>query len=287
MTFTLLRTARSLSRTLCSALALTVALTAGASLVGVTPVQAARRDDKDEATYIIKRIYKAKDTDKYRIYVKMNMDIPGSPVDMVETMLMTETTREATDDGAFDVASVFESASVTVNGMKTDITGMMPKFIMTRDKNGKTDIKLEGGNEAFTGQAGDQVKQITDASSKFLPKKPVKVGDSWDLDAADFGAAGQTVKGKSTLVSVETVKGKKVGKIKSTMDITGQMGLQMHSDTTVLMDMATGKALSVISKSEGDVGGGKMTMEMALRLLGPEDKVDAKEAVKTDAVTKP
>jgi len=285
MTVTLLQTARTASRKLSAVLALTAAFGVGAAYVGA-PALADRRDAKDDATYSIKRVYKAGQTDRYRISLKMNMDLPGTPLDIVETMFMKETTREAKDDGSATVAFDFESVAVTANGMDMDMTAMMPKIITTLDKNGKTDVKLEGGSQEVTAQMGDQVKQFTNAAAALAPKKPVKVGDSWDLDAANFGAPGQNVKGKATLVSVDTVKGVKIGRIKSVINITGAMDLAMHSESITLVDFTTGKALSLTSKSDGDIAGGKMSMEMTMKMLGPDDKSDVKAAVKTDSSVK-
>jgi len=285
MTVTLLQTARTASRKLSAVLALTAAFGVGAAYVGA-PALADRRDAKDDATYSIKRVYKAGQTDRYRISLKMNMDLPGTPLDIVETMFMKETTREAKDDGSATVAFDFESVAVTANGMDMDMTAMMPKIITTLDKNGKTDVKLEGGSQEVTAQMGDQVKQFTNAAAALVPKKPVKVGDSWDLDAANFGAPGQNVKGKATLVSVDTVKGVKIGRIKSVINITGAMDLAMHSESITLVDFTTGKALSLTSKSDGDIAGGKMSMEMTMKMLGPDDKSDVKAAVKTDSSVK-
>ena len=80
MTYTLLQTLRNVSRGAASVLALTAALGIGASLVGGLPVQAERRDTKDDTTYTIKRVYKTGETDRYRLTTKINMDIPQRAV---------------------------------------------------------------------------------------------------------------------------------------------------------------------------------------------------------------
>lgn len=276
MNSTLLQTVRNATRNLSSILALTVSVGVGASLIGAAPAQALHRDAKDDTVYTIKRVYKAGQADRYKITMKMNMDIPGTPLDLVETMFMKETTREAKADGSSIVAFDFESVQVTANGMDMDMTAMMPRIITTLDKNGKSEVKIEGGSEEVTSHMGDQVKQMTNSAAALVPKKPVKVGDTWDLNADDFGAPGQNVKGKATFVSVETVKGVKVGKIKSVIEITGAMDLKMHAESTTLIDLATGKALSLTTKTEGDIASGKMSMEMSMKVLGADDKETGK-----------
>jgi len=64
------------------------------------------------------------------------------------------------------------------------------------------------------------------------------------------------------------------------------MDLAMHSESITLVDFTTGKALSLTSKSDGDIAGGKMSMEMTMKMLGPDDKSDVKAAVKTDSSVK-
>ena len=277
MTVNLWQNMRGSARNLASVLALGAALGVGAS---VSPAQALGRDGKDDTAYTIKRIYKALESDRYRVGLKMNMESPVGAVDMVETMVMKELTKAVKEDGGSTTVFDFESASITVNGMDIDLTPMLPKIVTTRDKDGKSAVKIEGGDEALTAQMGEQVKQYTNFGSAFIPAKPVKVGDSWDVNASEFGSKDQTVKGKVTFVSVDTVKGVKVAKLKSVMDITGANDLKMHSDTTTLVDLATGKALDMTSKTDGNTGGGKLSMEMSMRLLGPDDKSDGKQPIK-------
>lgn len=288
MTFTWTQTVRSTARYLSVGLALTAALGVGANFVGVAPAHAERRDAQDTTAYTIKRVYKAGETDRYRLVTKMNIDSPqtGGPIDVISTMLMKELTKEAKDDGTSTSVSEFESASVTFNGNDLDITTMMPKVITTRDKNGKSDVKMEGGNEQVTAQMGDQVKQFTISSaSAFLPSKPVKVGETWDMDPTG-GVKDAKVKGKVTLVSVDTVKGVKVAKFKTVSDVTGGADTKMHTEATTLIDVATGKPLNVTTKTEGAANGSKLNIEMTLKMLDPNDKRDAKEAVKADGSAK-
>lgn len=289
MTVTLMPTVRRASRHLWSVLALTAALSVGASVVGIVPAQARRQDAKDDTAYTIKRIYKAGETDRYRLTTNVKMDSPqtGGPLDIVSTMLMKDSTKEAKEDGTSTSISEFESASVLINGMDLDITTMMPKLITTRDKNGKSDLKMEGGNEQVTSQIGDQMKQFTlSSASAFLPSKPVKVGDTWDMDSAALGAKDPKVKGKVTFVSVDTVKGMKVAKFKTVSDVATGAGTKMHTEATSLVDVATGKAVSVTTKMDGDTGSGKLNIELTLKMLGPDDKGDVKEAGKADSSVK-
>jgi hypothetical protein len=289
MTVTLSQTVRNAPRRLSFVLALTVALGVGASLASVVPAEARRHDIKDDTAYTIKRVYKAGETDRYRLTTNVKMDSPqtGGPLDIVTTMLMKDSTKEAKADGSSTSVSEFESASVLFNGMDLDITTMMPKVITTRDKNGKADTKMEGGNEQVTSQIGDQMKQFTlSSASAFLPSKPVKVGDTWDMDSSGLATKDQKVKGKVTFVSVDTVKGVKIAKFKTVTDVTTGPATKMHSESTTLVDVLTGKPVNVMSKTDGDTGNGKLNIEMTLKMLGPDDKADGKEAVKADSSIK-
>ena len=280
MTFTHSQPARKASRGLPAILALTVALGAGISVVGVTAAHTVRRDAKDDTAYTFKRVYKSGEVDRYRLTTKMNIDSPqtGGPTDIVTTMLMKELTKEAKEDGASTSVAEFETAQITLNGMDIDITTMMPKVITTRDKSGKSEIKMEGGNEQVTSQMGDQMKQFTNFGSGYMPSKPVKVGDSWDVDASSLATKGQTITGKVTFVSVETVKGVKVAKMKTVMDMSDGKDSKMHSTSTSLVDVATGKPINMVSKVEGDTGGGKLSIEVTMKMLSKDDVGEAVKA---------
>jgi hypothetical protein len=279
------RKIRKAAQTLSSLLAMTVIVGTGAVLVGVAPAQAGRRDEKDKTAYTIKRIYKTGEVDRYRLGFKMEMDNPESPVKTNGVMVMKETTKEAADDGSSTVITEFDHAVMTVEGMDMDITSSLPKITVKRDRNGKTDVKSEGGAEAVAdGEAdsSDQFREFADLSVGFLPLKPVKVGESWEGKATGFGPTDPNAKGKVTLVSVETVKGIKVGKIKAVIDMVDEMNNKVHSETLFLIDMATGKTLDLISKLTGDTPEGKISVEVTTKMLDPNDKGDGKEAFKAD-----
>jgi len=289
MTYSLFPSVRNASRYLSSLLALTAVVGFAGCLFGVVPARAERRDTtKDEATYTLKRVYKTGDTDRYRMTTKINAEIPGAgPVDVTTTMLMKDLTKEAKEDGSLTSIAEFENASVSLNGMDIDITGMMPKLITTRDKNGKSDVKMEGGNEQITSQIGDQIKQFNmSAAAAMLPSKAVKVGDSWEIATNALGAKDQKVAGKVTLVSVDTIKGKKVAKLKTVSDVTGGGDTKIHTEATTLIDLETGKAIDTTTKTDGNANGSPINIEMSMKLLGPDDKDGAKEVIKADSSAK-
>lgn len=266
--------------------AVVAAMGAAAILVGTSPAQAGRQEAKDDTAYTIKRVYKTGDADRYKITMKMNMDVGAMPVEIEETMVMRETTKEAKEDGTYTLVVDFPTATVTANGADVDIASMLPKFTVAMDKAGKADIKMEGGNDQLLGQMGDQLKQFANSATAFAPKKPVKVGDSWDVDVSNFSQQVKNLKGKSTFVSVETIKGFKVGKIRSVMDVVGDMGITMHTVATTYFVLASGKALSFTSQSDGDLPGGKMHMDMSLKMLDADAKTDEKEPAKADTIEK-
>ncbi len=278
-------------RKLTAAFALTTLFGAGCLLTSLVPALARTADEKDDTAYTVKRVYKAGESDRYKISSKVNMNNPaaGGDVEILTTMLVKETTKEAKDDGSIVSISEFESAGVTFNGMDIDITTMMPKVTTSRDKSGKIDVKTEGGNEQVTSQMGQMMKQMSSLSAVAFPTKAVKVGDSWDIDSSQFGTGipSAKVKGKVTLVSADMVKGVKVLKFKTVSDVTGDMDTKMHSEATTLVNAATGKPISMTNKTEGDAGGGKISVEMTMKALGPNEKGNEKEAVKAEEVKKP
>ncbi len=283
MTISLVQTVRNTVWKRSSVLALAAVLGVGSCLIGAAPVRAERRDTKDDTAYTIKRIYKTGETDRYRLTTKINMNNPaaGGDIDVTTLMVMKDSTKEAKEDGSLTSISEFESASVNLGGMELDITTMMPKVITTRDKSGKSDIKMEGGNDQVTSQIGDQIKQFSMTSAAaLLPSKPVKVGDTWDMAQDASGSKDQKVVGKITLVSVDTVKGIKVAKFKTVTDVTAGADTKMHTEATTLVDVATGKPLSATTKTSGSAAGSPISIEMTLKMLGPDEKTDTVEAVK-------
>ncbi|MCW3055530.1 MAG: hypothetical protein JWN14_4700 [Chthonomonadales bacterium] len=289
MTFSLFSSIRNASRNLSTLVAITAVVGFGGCLIGAAPVRAERRDTvKDDATYTFKRVYKTGEADRYRMTTKINAEIPGAgPVDVTTSMIMKDSTKEAKEDGSLTSIAEFENATVNFNGMEIDITGMMPKLITTRDKNGKSEVKMEGGNEQLTSQIGDQIKQFNmSAAAAMLPAKPVKVGDSWEIAPDAAGPKDQKVAGKVTLVSVETIKGKKVAKLKTVSDVTGGGDTKIHTEATTLIDVETGKAINTTTKTDGNANGSPVNIEMTMKLIGPEDKDEAKEPVKADSKVK-
>jgi len=124
-----------------------------------------------------------------------------------------------------------------------------------------------------------------------MPHRPVKAGQSWEIDAAAFDRKDVEdiqVKGKITLLSVDTLQGVKVAKIKETVDITGDLDTKRHIETTALVEVATGKLLNFATIATGKSSVKKSAIsdfngEITMKRLGPNEKVETKEAVKTNS----
>ena len=85
----------------------------------------------------------------------------------------------------------------------------------------------QDGRRKRSGDLSDRRSDQTvhgSSAAAFLPAKPVKVGDTWDLDLGANATKDQNVKGKVTLVSIDTVKGVKVAKFKTVSDVTASDG---------------------------------------------------------------
>jgi hypothetical protein len=247
--------------------------------VGLMPRPILAQDTPDTTTYTItKRLYKAKDLDRYKIAVTTSMDNPmGGQLEIKVSMLIKETVQEVKEDGSLTLIHEFEQAAANIMGMDQDITSFMPKVTQTRDKNGKIDVKVEGGNEQAAGQVAEMIKGMARAQTAFYPDKPVKIGDSYKVSYKGSIGPGQEadIKGDAKVVAVETISGIKTLKIKITStsassDANGAAASK--SEGTCNLDIKTGKIVRMASKIDGTANGGKTSTEINYRLVLPEEK---------------
>ena len=289
-----------------SAFALVPVLLTGALTLAARPtlaLQDAAADAKaGDKTYTIARAYTAKQTNRYKIEVNIKGNIPaaGGDVNIVTTLLQKETVQSVTPDGTATLLGEFESASVKFNELDQDMTSQMPTVTTTVDKTGHVlTTKIEGGGPQVTqGPGAQMLNGVTQPG--LYPSKPVKIGDTWKIDAAKPKAgekAPLSMTGTATLVGLETVDGVPTLKIKTVSDSQVSMDnpfnpgekLDVKSHTTGVsnLEVASGKLIKAVAttESEGGIFGKKSTSEMSVVLLKDDgkDKPAKKDDKKADA----
>lgn len=272
-----------IGRSLAGVLMLTAALGVGGALY-VGAAHAASLDQKEAAPYTLKRTFKEGEVDRYKIELKVGLESASGPMDMGLNMLWKETTNVATPDGVSRVISECESGSLKVDGKEEDITGHLPRITTTRLKNGKTETKTEGGDPDPADDTGTMVLAFLRWNTQFLPPKPVRVGESWEVNAGPPGEDDTKAPGKATLVSVEPMHGIEVAKIKAVTDMVDEKKQKLHITAVLLLERATGKVLDLLYKIETDTDEGKINFDLRTRMLAAGSKGGDKETFKLDGL---
>ena len=252
------------------------ALIVGTGFLIARPAAAQTPKPADDTTYTLKRTYKAGDVDRYKLDYHMSLNIPqlGGDTEIIMQMVMKETTKEVKTDGTVVTEDLYEQGTVNLGGMEVDLTAQLPKLTITRSKM-KLDVKAEGGNEMLTDQMVEMVKAMYQQQDAVYPTKPVKIGDSWKVEMNTPTPDGKTVKttGNATLVDTEMLNGQKTLKIKYVIEAAeGQSDTKMHGETTSNVDIKSGKQLKVVSKTDGEAMGSKVSAKMTMTLMTGDDK---------------
>lgn len=262
-----------IGRSLTCVLMLTAALGMGDTLP-LSSVHAAPQGQKEATPYTLQRVYKEGEIDRYKIEFKIGLESAANPMEAVLNLLDKETTKTATPDGVSKVVAEFESATMQAEGMEEDLTAHLPKVTTTRLKNGKTETKTEGGDPNPDDDMGEMILVFLRWNTLFLPPKPVKIGESWEVNAAPFGTKDGKALGKATLVSVEPIQGIEVAKIKAVADMVDEQKQKVHITSVLLVERATGKVLDLLYKIESNTDEGKIHFQVRTHMLA----AGAKEA---------
>ena len=234
------------------------------------PAPSASQADADKA-YTMHRVFKKGDITRNKMKMTMTMHNPqgGDDVNIVMSYLMKESVNHVGDDGSDSISIDYEKATVSVMGMDQDLTSMMPKFTISHDKDGKITTKTEGGSTQAAQAIGD-VGDIGKMMENAYPKKPLKIGDTWDNETkvpGRNGAEDTTVKTSVKLVSLDTIDGVKVFKLETKSDSEG--GSTLHQLSTIFIEMATGKLVKMTTKGDIEVAGQNMKMDMTMSMVKP------------------
>ena len=247
-----------------SALILTLC---AAHLAGAQDVKPA-----DTATYTLsQRLFKAGDVSRYKLTMRGQ--------DSSVNLQYKETTKEAGVGGTFTLLDQFESATANVGGTEQDFSAFLPTITITRDKAGKLTSKAEGGAEQASAQISAMLQSFATMQNAYLPKTPVKVGDTWKVTSSTPGPTGGAVtsKGDATLIGTEVIFGVKSVKIKIVGDVDTKEGdIKAHSEALLNLVPETGKLLKMTTKVDGTTKGMKVSQELEMTLL-PADKAAVPE----------
>ncbi len=238
------------------------------------PTAVVQQADPDSKTYLLKRIYKKGEINRYKFSVNTTMTPPGSTeaIQIVMKMTAKETVKSADADGSYSVTQKFESAVMNTLGMDRDITSSLPVTTTTRDKDGKTTMKSEGGDP----QAAQQIASMggySELAEKSIPKKPVKIGEEWEtrskLPAPD-GSGDMEVTSTSKLVGKEILDGVKALKISTKATFSGTADATM--EIIMFLEEKTGKPLKYTMDSDLEAQGIPMKMKVTMKIVVPEAK---------------
>ena len=221
--------------------------------------------------------------------------------DLLRVDVFTETVLEAAKTGKDPVK--FKRAyekSLAGPADKAVASPFQGRTILFELRDGKYQVTAEGQPELSAKElaplikrANDQLKSLGDQA--FLPKKPVKVGESWPLDgkalASDFSSGGEVdltkSKGEGKLLKTYKKDGKEFGvlEVKVQLALTSMPGLKFEQpatlDLTGTLDAAidgtsTAGTMSMAGKFTGkalvEQGGMKFTVELALDLSGKKER---------------
>jgi hypothetical protein len=237
-----------------------------------------------DQTYTLQRVFKAGDVDRYRITVNQKANGPQSDnkdyqIKMV--LVIKETTKTVGDSGEVTAVEEYTKADGTFGGQDMDMMQMMPKLTVTKDKAGKIDVTAEGGQEPLVQKMSDMAKSMMQSQAAMIPAKPVKVGDTWNVELPGVTPGEDTMtKFTVKLDGIEVVDGAKTLRLKTITDTTGgpQSDTKMHGEGTMYVDAASGKLIKMASKVDGTAKGSKINSEVTFEKAGPEDLKPKKKA---------
>jgi hypothetical protein len=243
------------------------------------------RNPADDTVYTLERVYAKGEVDRYNVKMEVHSDgksLNGATKVLI-ALVLKEQTKEVKPDGSAVLNDIFEEGSADMGGSITDIVSFLPAITQTRDKQSRIlETKSEGGALGTS----DMTDRIAGQLMYFYPSKPIKVGDTWDIDASDTkaGAVAKT-KGKGTLVAVEALNGAQTAKIKVVTDADGEaedptnhnkVKISVHFDGVGNMDIKTGKMVQMTGKNT--FKGGPLTdnqFEWKLKTGGDKDAAPA------------
>jgi hypothetical protein len=207
--------------------------------------------------YIIQRVVKSGETDKYKTSLKIHGMGQMGPLDFEVIMVSNDRVSEVKPNGDSVVMITIESGTLTINGAERPFPGAGQTITMTYDKQGHT-----LSNSAPTSGRGSLIAQLLPlARMGYLTETPIKLGQSARYES-EFGEGKksklsglinlESVEKAGAEISVETVKVKNVADVVIPV-ASGEQ--KTHIESSGQVDPKNGK----VYRSEGAITGGPLT----------------------------
>jgi hypothetical protein len=218
---------------------------------------AAPQPVRAQDSYVLKRVYKAGEKDRYRTTITVEGQNPsgdGSAVKIDIALVTTETTQEIKPDGTITLVTTVVDGTINANGQERPFPGAGETITTTLDKNGKP-IKVEGGQ----GQLAPLLN-MTRFNAGGLQDRALKVGQDYKFEIPTGEDKNRKTTGVITLsgkepkcdeVPVETLK------VKGTVDTLlplQQEDTPAHIVATAFVEPGTGKTLKIEGTITGKLG---------------------------------
>ncbi len=256
------------------------------ALLPIAPSYAAQKA-VDAATYALRPLYKNGDTTRLKLTVRLtsanaNQDTLQAASDARFAVIMQQTARDATPDGAATLDDDIKKADATFDEHDTELTGAMPRIAHKRDKAGTTTLELTGGFDGLREPVRQVFLLLARVERGFVPATPVRIGETWKFDGMESGETEGRVQGTGTLVGTETLDGRSTLKIK--MDFTaklnapdlrkgGKVDVVSHFIGTANVDAKTFQIVRIQGSSDDALAGGdKAKTEITLEQVKDEAK---------------
>jgi hypothetical protein len=218
---------------------------------------------RTEEAFTIKRIFVKGETNLARLsselQVAQDEKKPDKLTNVKLGLILRETTLDIKEDGAMVIRMDFPKGAADLGTGDIDIRGLLPIVTKTFDKSGRV-VKEERDNA--NGPFGSPDRLVALAALGFYPEKPVKIGESWDIEVDDPDKKDTRRKiGKATLVGIETLKGMETFKIKWVIDIERTENgkeKKSHIEAEANIDRKSGRNVRVKGKASG-------ALEMGIR----------------------
>jgi hypothetical protein len=226
-----------------------------------------------QESYTIKPVYKAGETDRYRLIASIDARSENGPVKLVLTFITSETTKEVKANGTVVVQTKIESGTLNLDGRES-AHGAGEVITTTLDKDGRV-LKQEGVQAQTTGIAN--LLALTRVQG--LPSEKLKIGDEhkYEVPAAQGSKAVakgvvilQGIEPKSSSFPTDTLRVKVISDVPAP---SGGPDDKLHLDLLILVEPDTGKALKLDGTLTGKLPGlGETSMSLLRTRLPSKTK---------------
>jgi hypothetical protein len=256
----------------------TLVLLSGVVLVGRSAFATHLQEDK---SYTIKRIYTKGEVKYFKLGATLVMGDAGKDMQYKIGLYIKDATKQVKEDGGAVVRMEFPKGTADIGMGNLEIpAGFIPSLLMTLDKDNHV-VRVEKEGEGIGGISPE--KMIALAMVGFYPQKPVKVGDSWDIEIEDPDNKGKVKKvGTATLRGIEKQKGVDTFKVTWKAEMVRKEGnkeRKAHVDAVANVDMKSGRTVLLKGKTEGELEQNIKKADVTFELLS-EKEVEALEKEK-------